>query len=1108
MSIQRLFYVIAGLCALISAGAGYWQLTDSRAKLRAAEWTLHANRLSDVAQKTSASLAMERGITAAMLARPADASPSMQQEMRRIRADVGSLYAQLDTITELLSTRAPDHQLFFKLKELRELRSQMEIFRARVDEQLRGSANELDPERWIDLMTRCIADLQNLAAISMQPRHDNRYTLLASGPVIKDLLFTLNDYVGRERAVIGVAIARNLPLSEKERRILDESHIIAVRTRERIEAILAHQPADPALMQARLTFAADYLGRHEDLRAQIYASSLAREPYSVDAERWYREATVGINAILGLSSTLSSQLEVDIARLRAHAARTMDLLVVIFCALAILFAISAQIFRRRILRPLNALEQAAKAISQGDLRQAPVPQGGDELGHLGKTFEFMRQSLLEDIARREQDDSALRKLNALIEQSTSAMFVTDANGIIEYANTQFSAITGYPKNEALGRKAGFWRSNLTPTGLYRQMWEAVQEGKVWEGEMINRRKNGELYWASMTVSPVSDKAGVITHFISIQSDISERRRIEQRLNYLSNYDELTELPNRALLAQHFVHASAEARLHASMIGFVSIGISRFKRINDSLGQDVGDQLLRVVAQRLGDCARSGDMVSRHSGTEFTLMATKLGQPDEMIDLLARINGIVNRPVIIKGEKLQLTINAGASLMPRDGDTLDELLRKATTALHHAERNGLSHCLYTDALDQDAQERISLENALRTSLECDGLELHYQPKVDLATGCMVGVEALARWCHPLTHEYVSPSRFIPIAEESGLISHLGAWALRQACRQNKAWLDAGLPRITVAVNLSAAQLHQPCLVDTVAEILKETGLDPSQLELELTESALMEDPEQANDVLSRLNALGLRLSIDDFGTGYSSLAYLSRFPVDQLKIDRSFVQGITTDVAAEAISTSVIALAHQMGLRVIAEGVETEAQLMFLNRHGCDEIQGYYYSPPIPALDLAVLLTSHKQLELPGRNAPQRTLLVVDDEPAMLAMIAQTLDGEDYRVLSARSGRQALELLACNEVQVILTDERMPEMGGMEFLRLVNTRYPETVRIVLSGYADTKSIMEIVNTGAIYKYFTKPWNEARLRADILDAFRHQATQAASSHNADALAEPVR
>ncbi len=1102
-SIRGLALVLIGAFALLSAGAGFWQLADSRAKLRAVEWTQLTNQLTDVAQRASARLALERGVTAAILGNPAEADPELLFELHGVRLLVDELHRQMWELLGELGNRSIDHPLFERVGDLQQSRAEMVRLRALVDEQLLGVGNGLDAEQWIALMNRRIDELQDVATHAMLPLRGNVYTLV-SAPIIKDVLFTLGEYLGRERAMVGVAIARNQALSEAELAQLHDYRVVALRARERALAMIQDLPASAELEQAHKRLEQDLLAGYENLRASVYASVHTGRPYPMDAAQWYQDATIGIDSVLGLSLAVSNQFALDIMQLRKHAERTLILLSLAFVMLLLMLWLTVRTVRGRVLRPLRTLEKAAATISRGDLSQALPPMRDDELGRLGRAFEHMRKALLGDIERRERDATQLRKFMALIERSASAMIVTDREGIVEYVNRQFTEVTGYERDESVGRKAGFWRSGMTAASQYDVLWEALLRGRVWEGEMINRRKDGELYWASLSVSPVCDDHGEIRHFIGILNDVSERRRIEERLNFLSSYDELTHLPNRGLLDKRFAVASRDALNNGTLIGIVALGISRFKHINDSLGRDVGDELLREISRRLSQSVRSHDTVSRHGGTEFALMIVDPGQIDDLLQMVMPVLETVNLPLVIKDEKLQPVVSAGISLMPRDGETMEVLLRKATIALHHAERQGVSYCMYTEAMDQEAQERLSLENALRGSLERGELELHYQPKVELVTGRIVGAEALARWRHPATGEPVPPGRFIPIAEESGLIQHLGAWALRQACLQNKAWADAGLPQIVVAVNLSAAQLRQPDLVEGITEVLAQTGTDPSWVEIELTESALMEDPDQANVVLTQLKSLGMRLSIDDFGTGYSSLSYLSQFPVDVLKIDGSFVRGVTSDASAEAISTSVIALAHQMGLRVIAEGVETEEQLAFLNRHACDEIQGYYFSPPIPASAFAILLGSDKRLILPGPRFGARTLLIVDDEPAVLAMISLALEGEDYRVLTARSGREALEILASNDVQVVLTDERMPEMSGVELLSRIKASYPKTVRIVVSGHAQVDSVVEAINKGAIFKFFTKPWNEAQLRAQILEAFRHQEIVSGSLTGASVLA----
>jgi diguanylate cyclase (GGDEF)-like protein/PAS domain S-box-containing protein len=970
LSIRGLLWATIGVFALVSGGAGLWQLEDSRAKVTAVQWVNLTNHMAGFAQQAGAALAMERGATAALLARAIEPDAFLHAEMVRARQEADAKYTSILMHAESLARLMPDHPLFDQLSRLEADRALLSSHRQQVDEQLHGKDHGLDVARWIALLVRCIEGLQDLAVVSMLPLEGNGYAR-TSLPIIKDVLFTFSEYLGRERAVIGAAIARGSPLTEAERELLNGYRAVTVRSHRRAESILRYLSSSPELERARETFQGEQWRRYEALRTAVHAASRAGETYPVDVQGWYRNATSTIDAVLDLSEIISSQIDRDLNQLYEHAANTRKLLAMLLGVLALLIVAVAYALSRHVLRPLRTLEQSASAISAGDLSQ-PLPSlAGEEFGRLGRAFEHMRTALLDEARRREADARELRKLNALIEHSASAMIVTDAEGTIEYTNASFRTMTGYSNEEAVGRKAGFWQSGMTSQDEYRELWSAARGGRIWEGELINRRKNGEMYWASVTVSPVLGEDGAITHYIGIQNDISARRRIEERLSFLTSYDELTRLPNAASLSRYFAQMRVAAAFSGAQIGLVSLGICHFKRINDSMGCNVGDQLLCEIAQRLTSCVQTHDMVARVGGTEFTVMIASAADAAEIHDRVERIIETANLPVVIQGEQLQPCVRAGVSLMAAHDDSFGALLRKATVALHHAERQELSSFRYSDALDRDALERLSLENALRQALENDALELHYQPKVDLGSGRVVGVEALARWFDPVCNEYVPPARFIPVAEESGLIAYLGAWALCEACRQNRAWQDAGLPPVVVAVNLSALQLRQPNLVSVVAETLNDSGLEAHWLELELTESALMEDPDQANRVLSDLKALGLRLAIDDFGTGYSSLAYLSRFPVNQLKIDRGFVRNITTDHNAAAISTSVIALAHQMKLTVIAEGVETAEQLDFLVAHGCDEIQGYYASRPLAASQLAQLL---------GRNDPLITGSAGDRTP--------------------------------------------------------------------------------------------------------------------------------
>jgi EAL domain-containing protein (putative c-di-GMP-specific phosphodiesterase class I)/CheY-like chemotaxis protein len=387
------------------------------------------------------------------------------------------------------------------------------------------------------------------------------------------------------------------------------------------------------------------------------------------------------------------------------------------------------------------------------------------------------------------------------------------------------------------------------------------------------------------------------------------------------------------------------------------------------------------------------------------------------------------------------------------------------------------------------ERLELENGLRRALDQNELVVFYQPQLSLRTGEIIGAEALVRWQHP-EQGLVMPGVFIPLAEASGLIIPLGEWVLRAACQQNKAWQDAGLPPVTVAVNMSARQFAAQDMVKLAASILKSTGLGANYLELELTESAVMADAEAFIHATEELKDLSITLSIDDFGTGFSSLSYLQRFAIDRLKIDQSFVREITSNANSAAIALAIISLAHNLKLSVIAEGVETEAQLNFLRRRDCDEMQGYFFSKPVPADAFEKMLREQRKLTFAsGAELPSRTLLLVDDEPSILASLKRLFRREGYGILTAESGQQGLELLASNEVGVVISDARMPGMDGGEFLGKVREMYPQVVRMMLSGYTDLKAVTTAVNRGELFCFLTKPWDDAELVDTVRDAFRH-------------------
>ena len=634
-----------------------------------------------------------------------------------------------------------------------------------------------------------------------------------------------------------------------------------------------------------------------------------------------------------------------------------------------------------------------------------------------------------------------------------------------------------PNEDLVAGYNSFGKSNFIPDGLQAEGWYD--------------NLNGRRRYIFFSAAPIRNGKGEVLAVIETLEEITERKNYEEQLEHQANHDRLTGLPNRNLLTDRLEQVILSSRRNDLQVLVFFIDLDYFKLINDTLGHDLGDQLLQEVAQRLTSCVRAGDTVARQGGDEFVVVVANQRGAEGAAKIGHALQDAISRaPYMIGGQELVVTCSIGISVFPRDGGNLQTLLKNADMAMYRAKEQGRNAIqFHADTMNAETLSRMTLEKHLRRALEREELLLYYQPKVSLLSGRMTGMEALLRWQSPELG-MVSPATFIPVAEETGLIEEIGEWALAAACRQNKAWQDAGLAPLAVAVNLSARQFRQKELCGVIRRILKETGLDPSWLELEITESMVMQDMERVTAVLKELKALGIHLAMDDFGTGYSSLGYLRRFPFDKLKIDCSFVRDITSDPDCAAIANAVIAMAHSLHLTVVAEGVETEEHLQYLRMRNCDEMQGYYFSRPVPAVEFERLLREGRQLQFAAHDAGnfRKAVLVVDDNHEAASALQEVLSLEGYRVLTAGSGLEGLKLLATNRVAVVLSDQRMPGMSGSEFLARVKDVYPETVRIALSGYTDLKALSDAVNEGAIFKFLGKPWRADVLTEKVAEAFR--------------------
>jgi diguanylate cyclase (GGDEF)-like protein/PAS domain S-box-containing protein len=546
----------------------------------------------------------------------------------------------------------------------------------------------------------------------------------------------------------------------------------------------------------------------------------------------------------------------------------------------------------------------------------------------------------------------------VFESTIEGIMVTDPSGKIFSVNAAFTKITGFSALEAIGQTPRILRSNRHPDDFFREIWEALTVKGMWQGELWNQRKSGDVYPQWTAISAIKDNDGTVKAYVAAFNDISELKRAQDKVEHQALHDPLTGLPNRALFNDRLDWALKSAARGSKQIALLYLDLDRFKNINDSLGHTIGDHLLRDVADRLTARIRSSDTVARLGGDEFVILLEAVRQPTEVASAAKRVLGAFHEPFAIEGHEFFITASLGISVFPGDGEGSMELIRSADLAMYHAKKlGGDGFQFFSREMHDHVIHRVRLENHLRRALDLRQLRICYQPLVEASTGDVFGAEALLRWDHPELGS-VPPSEFIPLAEETGLIIPVGAWVLERACQQTKAWQDGGIKDVYASVNVSANQLTDNSFLDHVRRVIADNEISGEALTLEITENTLMKASHQAIHMLRNLKDVGIQIAIDDFGTGYSSLSYLKRFPIDTLKIDRSFIVDLPGHKESIAITRSIIALAKNLSLHVLAEGVETRAQLEFLAAAGCDKIQGYYFSRPVAAEQMALNYPLH------------------------------------------------------------------------------------------------------------------------------------------------------
>ena len=655
------------------------------------------------------------------------------------------------------------------------------------------------------------------------------------------------------------------------------------------------------------------------------------------------------------------------------------LLVAIIVIVVVMIVMAAT---KLLLGPVKRLTAVVRKISDGDLNVKASVEADDEIGGLANAFNDMTKSInnliidLEDeVGSHKLTAENLNKLSQAVEQSPVSIMITDLQGNIEYVNPQLCKITGYTEEELIGQNPRILKSGHTPEIQFKNLWNAITAGQSWSGELYNKKKNGDLFWENVTISPIKNKENRSTHYLAVKEDISLRKDYEERLLYQASYDKLTDLPNRTLAYDRIQQAIVNAIREQKHLALLYMDFDHFKNINDTLGHGAGDEFLQHMAGRLKGCVRDFDTVARLGGDEFLIMLlevdeTRSGEKVAFEDAVKRkaeeILRRVSIPCVVQDMEFSVTASLGVSIFPMDGDDPHMLLRNADTAMYRSKRKGRNtYEVFTPEMSDVVMKRVEIDNKLRHALEDGDFYLKYQALMDANTGKIIGAEALIRWDDEQLGE-VSPEEFVPLAEESGLIVDIGNWVMDTALADVKKWRESSDHEdFYIAINLSSRQFRGKDIVKTISDYLKKYDLPGECLELEITERLLMKDVPHVVAILNQFKDMGIRLSIDDFGTGYSSLSYLKRFPFDVLKIDKAFVSDIGEDPDDTALCDAIIAMAHSLGLSIIGEGVENKFQFDFLHQRGVEIIQGYFVSTPMVQEEFLKFIAISEWLETTG-----------------------------------------------------------------------------------------------------------------------------------------------
>lgn len=1004
MKIKTLLLAVMGLLCLIAISAIAWNTRYVVQDFKEAKRLVYSNQIAEQSLQLSTQLAYERGFTATVLA---DRNPPLEiirEQLKKERDTSDALYnvfiLEIQGIIQLLDSQV----LFQNVAKLNRYREQQLKLRAEIDRSLvqgrttnqnisngnntlpnqiiersiirssrhiGSSANAITQQtgnqnisynplenEWIQSISDLIEQVRLLRQMIMAPTDPRDFATYYS-LIVKEIFHSFTESMGIQRVVIGKVLVAQRSFKKEEIELLLKQESLIQVAEQKLSAVLQFFPPSEEIQRSREAFVKAYHLEYKNLYEQILAASDENQPYPITAFEWFSQATEAIDSVLTFSLAIDNLISGQVNKVKEQSNFMVYSLLATIILVGSLFIIAYFMTYRRIVNPLAQLEKAATRMSNGNLEHAILLESSDEFSRLGDTFDLMRRNLLDDIRQREMVEMELRKLHNAMLHSLNSVVITDSEGLVEYVNPCFEAASGYTLAEIAGSKFNQIRHSSTPIELFKEMWDTIKKGQIWEGEIQNQKKNGEFFWNMLSIAPVKNGQNSITHFISTHHDITERKAMEKRLNFLAYHDELTGLPNRTLLIDRFNQTCSRAKRSGHQLALLVLDLDRFKNINDTLGHSTGDKVLIEIAERLKEQARGGETITRYGGDEFVILLSDVQESKTIANASQRILDIISEPIELDGRTLHVTCSLGVAIWPDNGDDLPALLSHADAAMYKAKQHGRDRFqFFTEELNSQNQKRMEMENDLHAAIENREFELFYQPQIDTTNGTIFGAEALIRWNHP-KQGIISPASFIPLAEETGMILAIGQWVLETACQQAIKWKEQGFDSLLLSINVSVRQLEEPDFDMLLREILKKTKLPADNLELEITESTMMQDPEYMITVLDQLSQVGVKLALDDFGTGHSSLAYLQRFHFDKLKIDRSFINHVADSTDAAAIAKTIGAMAKSLHLEIIAEGVETQQQVDFLTDCGCNQVQGFFYSEAVPVERFEYLLDKQR-----------------------------------------------------------------------------------------------------------------------------------------------------